>query len=423
VLSTPKPLNELRYIFQWFDFSTKPSPGTNDSVIYSYMSGEPFPDHLVDVCESPTSPSDTRFLFSFGPFDSIAPGETLTVSFALVSGERVETGSNSLKENAQKALLLSQRMKNPGAQLPRAVPPSPPLRYSMTDNKVSLDWSVSGAGGPDPYDFWDLSNRLAQSYPDDHWRRSDPPCDPGGGVAGCGGMPTCDSSGSIPGGRSFEGYRLYRSEDQGEHPPPGSFTLIREYDIAGDGIGFDLGIDSAIVDTNLQVGRRYWYSVTSFAIPEINIIARPNSLGGISYDTIVNPGLESSVLDNMVLAVPSFRAADGLGQVRVVPNPYRIDADYTTEGGGWEGDSYEWTDFKRMIRFINLPGPCTIRIYTVAGDIVADLNYEPPPDDPGQGYLDWRLVTGNKRPLASGLYVFSVDSRYGTEYGKFVVIR
>jgi hypothetical protein len=49
--------------------------------------------------------------------------------------------------------------------------------------------------------------------------------------------------------------------------------------------------------------------------------------------------------------------------------------------------------------------------------------YDPPAEDPGEGYLDWRLVTGNKRPLASGMYVFSVESQYGTEFGKFVVIR
>ncbi|HLF14198.1 MAG TPA: hypothetical protein VI932_04860 [Bacteroidota bacterium] len=422
VLGTPKPLNELKYIYQWFDFTTRFIPSQDDSTLYSWMSGVPFPDNLIAICQSPTNPSDTRFLLSFGPFESFAPGETLKISIALVSGFGVESGPNNLKENAGKALLLHERMKNPGAVLPRAVPPSPELRFAQADNGVRLDWAHS-SGGPDPLRFWDLSNGFAETFSPGHWRRSDPPCEIGGDVTGCGALVPCDSSGGLPGGRIFEGYRLYRSEHQGENPHPGSFTKIREYDIPGDGVGFDFGLDTAFVDSNLQVGRRYWYAVTSFGIPDMNIVPRPGPSGGVVYDTNFTPGIESNILDNVVKVDASFRTSDRLGEVLVVPNPYRVDHDYTSQGGGWEGNSYDWTDFKRKIRFIHLPRKCTIRIYTVAGDVITTLNYESPPGDPDEGQFDWRLVTESKRPLASGLYVFTVESEYGTQYGKFVVIR
>jgi len=241
-------------------------------------------------------------------------------------------------------------------------------------------------------------------------------------LSGCGGLPPCDSSGGLPGGRTFQAYRLYRSEDQGDHPSRGSFTLIREFDIDDD-LGPGGGIDTAVVDTNLRVGRRYWYSVTSLSIPDMNVIARPTPTGGTLHDTLFTPGLESSVFDNMVRVEPSFRASETFGEVRVVPNPYRVDHDYTSEGGGWEGGAYDWTDFNRKVRFIHLPKKCTIRIFTVAGDVITTLHYESPPGDPEEGQLDWRLVTGSKRPLASGMYVFTVESEFGTQYGKFVVIR
>jgi hypothetical protein len=424
VLGTPKPLNELKFIWRWFNFTTQPIPGTDDSTIYSWMSGQVFPDQPVATCQSPTDPTDTRFFLSFGPFETFAPGETLKVTFALVSGSGVESGPDNLKENAQLAKTLYQRTQYPGAVPVRVSPPSPPLRFTRGERQVQLDWGAGdGADGRnDPRLFWDLASRYAETFPDGHWRRVNPPCTPAGDPSGCS-APVCDSAGRLPGGRIFEGYRVYRSEDQGATPDPGSFTLIRDFDDSTDGIGFDVGLDTVFVDSGLQVSRRYWYAVTSYGIPEMTIIGRPLPSGGLIYDTLLSPGYESDVRENMVRVDLTFLASDHPGEVKVVPNPYRVDADYTTQGGGWEGNAMDWTDFNRKVRFIHLPAKCTIRICTVAGEIVATLHYESPPGDPQEGYLDWRLVTGSKRPLASGIYVYAVESEVGTQYGTFVVIR
>jgi hypothetical protein len=115
----------------------------------------------------------------------------------------------------------------------------------------------------------------------------------------------------------------------------------------------------------------------------------------------------------------TFSPAQKLGQVLVVPNPYRVDHDYTYENGGWEGRSAAWTENNRKLKFIHLPAKCTVRVFTLAGDLVVTLNH----DDPVNGELEWNLLSESNRALASGVYIFSVESDLGREIGKFVLIR
>lgn len=125
--------------------------------------------------------------------------------------------------------------------------------------------------------------------------------------------------------------------------------MIREFDLA-DSLGIDYGLDNVFVGTNLHVERRYWYAVTPYPIPDMYIIEWPLPSRGIYYDTILTPRLESCIRENMVRVDISYRASDGPGEVKVVPHPYRVDRDYTTEGDGWEGNPATWTDFDRKIR-------------------------------------------------------------------------
>jgi hypothetical protein len=74
--------------------------------------------------------------------------------------------------------------------------------------------------------------------------------------------------------------------------------------------------------------------------------------------------------------------------------------------------------------FRNLPKcRCTVRIFTVAGDLVDVLDFD---GRDGGGTLKWDLISRNGQDVASGIYLFSVepaDGRYGRTIGKFVVIR
>ncbi len=106
--------------------------------------------------------------------------------------------------------------------------------------------------------------------------------------------------------------------------------------------------------------------------------------------------------------------------VKVVPNPYLV------------YNEWQQTFSQRRIRFINLPSECTIRIFTLNGDLVRTIHHhhtldvpagtEPVANSAG-GDEEWDLLSENRQLVASGIYVFQVQSSVGQQVGKFVVIR
>jgi len=435
VLGTPKALDSIRFIWHWADFTTPDhiDPGTNDSAIYTWMDGSAF-TRDIDVSQSPTQLSDTRFYFSFGPFDDMKPGDTLKISVALLSGYGVFEGANSLKENAQDAIKLYAR----GYVTP-IEPISPKLDLDTLPapaRGVRLRWyphmDVKGNPGG-PFSVWDDSNKIAQGFPADHWRRVNPPC----------GVPPHRCIGdSLPGGRIFSGFRLYRSEDIGDDPQISSFTLLREYSIpdsAKDIKSIDSLVakylDSTFVDSPLVRGKRYWYAVTSFGLPDVAIIPVKQQDGSVRYDTLYSENTESGIRENRVHIDLPFAPSYEVGKVLAVPNPYRVDEEYTYESGGWEGNAKYWNENKRKIKFIHMPkGQWTLRIFSLVGDLIATIENTPSAGyrkgnvvigdySPDRGEIDWDLLSESNRALASGVYVFSVESDFGTQIGKFVLIR
>ncbi|MFH1278841.1 MAG: hypothetical protein ABIK65_10735 [Candidatus Eisenbacteria bacterium] len=223
----------------------------------------------------------------------------------------------------------------------------------------------------------------------------------------------------------FQGYRLYLSRDNSD------YTLVGEYDVV-DTIGFNTGFASVAHDTvidgwgynyvtdipSLKDGFKYFVAVTSYD--------KGDKTAGV-------PPLESGVSQNRVPIVPGpegGRPGEDRPDVIVFPNPYRGEA-------LWDGRYAR----DRLIYFANLPRKCTIRIYTIAGDLVDTIEFESdeyhaadvsavndpdfaPPELSG-GLAAWDLLTSESQTVASGLYVFSVEDREtgDVEVGKFMVIR
>jgi len=132
---------------------------------------------------------------------------------------------------------------------------------------------------------------------------------------------------------------------------------------------------------------------------------------------------ESSLGQNLTVVYPGAQAST-IGKVKVVPNPYRGDVDYNAEIL-WEAPrdprrNY-WIEEDRRIQFVNLPPRCTIRIYTLAGDLVATIEH----DNPGRNYEDWHLTSLVNQAVASGIYLFSVEEHPSgkIQVGKFVIIK
>ncbi len=98
----------------------------------------------------------------------------------------------------------------------------------------------------------------------------------------------------------------------------------------------------------------------------------------------------------------------------VVPNPYVGSASFEPERFAVSGRG------ERRLEFRGLPESCTIRIFTVRGDLVQTLRH----DGGSQGIVAWNLRTKDNLDLAPGLYVFHVDGgRFGEKTGKFAVIK
>jgi hypothetical protein len=108
-------------------------------------------------------------------------------------------------------------------------------------------------------------------------------------------------------------------------------------------------------------------------------------------------------------------------KVRVVPNPYLIT------------NLWEVNAFAREIAFTRLPAEADIRIYTLAGDLVRHLSHKdtreatPSNEHPQPGELGgtefWDLLNMNKQLVATGVYVFHVQSPVGEQVGKFAIVR
>jgi hypothetical protein len=98
----------------------------------------------------------------------------------------------------------------------------------------------------------------------------------------------------------------------------------------------------------------------------------------------------------------------------VVPNPYVGSASFEPERFADSGRG------ERRIEFRGLPSKCTIRIYTVRGDLVQTLQH----DGSIEGFLAWNLRTKDNLDVAPGLYIFHVEGPdVGEKVGKFAVIK
>jgi hypothetical protein len=95
-----------------------------------------------------------------------------------------------------------------------------------------------------------------------------------------------------------------------------------------------------------------------------------------------------------------------LNNIRVVPNPY------------YSRSAYELSSFNRIIKFMNMPERATVRIYDLAGHLIRTLQKT----DQASSILEWDVNNENRLPVASGIYVFTVDvPNAGTTTGRLVV--
>ena len=248
-----------------------------------------------------------------------------------------------------------------------SAPPAPDYRVSTTSNTITLDWSIQPGGvNPEIYEDTLRVDNVAQP---------------------------------------FEGYRVYKS-NQGVGGP---WTLLKEIDIPDNEFNSNTGLEYLYTDVGLVNNLEYYYTVTAFS----------------KTDTVsFIPSQESGLTFNARAVTPGPAAPETVGQVAVVPNPYRADVRYQDFSPPWEKSGQGrgfWIETDRRLQFINVPSPCIIKIYTLAGDLVESITH----DDPNRGFADWNLTSSVGQAVAPGIYLFTVrDQRSGkVQVGKFVVLK
>jgi hypothetical protein len=186
-------------------------------------------------------------------------------------------------------------------------------------------------------------------------------------------------------------------------------------------------------DHQVKNGFLYFYSVTAF-----------DSTGNEQSKVELN-GRRSAVEAEGV--VPQLVANVPKG-VWVVPNPYRGLANVQDRPSAWDLTPNASDPTGTHIDFLGLPtGQWSIKIFTLSGDWVVTLNSDDAvnastrnatiidshgvshqnvnrqQDTPNDGQARWNLISRNGQDVASGIYLFTVNSSKGTQRGKFVIIR
>jgi len=136
--------------------------------------------------------------------------------------------------------------------------------------------------------------------------------------------------------------------------------------------------------------------------------------------------LESSPLANAVEVWP-INSAEVVKNERpkpgVYPNPYRLSDDYNS--AGWEDPDRSGADPERSrkVTFTNVPDTCTISIWTLDGDLVRRLDHAEDPINSQASVVVWNLITRNTQAVKTGIYLYTIESRFGTDVGKLVIIK
>jgi len=183
-------------------------------------------------------------------------------------------------------------------------------------------------------------------------------------------------------------------------------TLMRE-----DGTPYAPYYEYEFVIGGLQLAEPVYLAVTAFDFG--------NPSAGLS-------SLESSPLANAIEIWP-INSADVVEEERpkpgVYPNPYRLSDDYNTNG--WENPRGLEPDAERArkMTFTNIPDTCTISIWSLDGDLVRKIEHAKPSGASDATVEVWNLITRNTQSVKTGLYVYSIESRFGTDIGKLVVIK
>ncbi|MDP1677897.1 MAG: hypothetical protein Q8L88_13650 [Bacteroidota bacterium] len=376
----------------------------------------------ITTGEAPASMTD---LLSVGPFKSFPPGDSVQVVFALVCAKKL--GSFAPSEDYKNPKLRVQLYSNSGwaqqayngedlngnnaldvgedingdGKLNRFTLPQPPrqprVRTLVENQRVTIFWDkVQAEQSFDP---------ISRNY-------------------------------------DFEGYRIYRSSPGADVSSPENFLLsmqlVGEFDRSDDNIGYNTGLQKIKLDAPKKFDGdtvEYWYQFPPKDDPITSLNGWQYLYGVSAFDAGDSAnGLTSLECAKVIKrVVPGMKvSANGSSEIGVYPNPYYSNA-------SWDGTG----ERTRKIYFTNLSAHAEIKIYTMTGDLVAELLHDSQTyDGSGIKWFDdfktlgvspefaggehaWDLISKYDQAIATGLYLFTVKNldTGDLKRGKFVIVK
>lgn len=374
------------------------------------------------------APNSYIDLLSVGPFQPLKPGDSIQVAFAVVAAKKfggnvpsddyLATAGPLLRKNLSSSAEWSQKAFNGedvngnnrldanedsdgDGKITRFTLPQPPrqprVRTEVENQKAIIYWDrVQAELTPDP---------ITQKF-------------------------------------DFEGYRIYRSNAGADIGNTTDFllsiNLVAEFDRNDNAVGYNTGFSSVKLSSpKFFPGdtTEYWYRYPPANDNITNLNGWQYLYGVSAYDqgdsAIGVSSLESATVIKRVVTgtKPTSNASADIG---VYPNPYYANAAWDQAG-----------ERSRKIYFYNLPALAEIKIFTLTGDLVAELRHDAAtydgtgikwfndfsgmgiPAEMSGGEHAWDLITKYDQALATGLYLFTVKdlSNNSVKRGKFVIVK
>ncbi|MEW6511076.1 MAG: fibronectin [Bacteroidota bacterium] len=368
--------------------------------LYRMLSGVPYhglghPTERMDEAYIATQPDPwkvhgdgggTNLWINFGPYD-LAPGDSVTIVLA--------EGVAGLNRAAcfEIGRLWKRAFDDPTFQGPFTLP-----NGSTTADKDAYKnaWVYTGRDS-----VMQTFSRAKRNY-DLGYQIPQPPLPPQQLSVNSGGDRISLSWVASPseGDAGFAGYKIYRATGKTD-------TTFQEIASLGPG-------STSFDDVTAQRGVSYYYSVSSVNDGTNNTSGGPNPAGALLSNRFHTRTNQPAYLRR--------QAGQSLSSIRVVPNPYNI----ASPGMQFPGEPDK-------IMFLNIPGHCTIRIYTENGDLINEIQHEN-----GSGDEAWNSITSSRQVVVSGIYIvhFTVTAdqtdpatgqllyaKGDTAYQKLIIIR
>jgi len=303
--------------------------------------------HRLDPSTVHNDGGGTNVWTNYGPFD-LAPGESVTIVEAEgVSGLDRQLceliGEDWLKENKPYTL---------------------PDGSTTTDKDIFKNtWVYTGKDS-----ILQTFGRAKRNY-DSGYNIPQPPLPPALFNVQSGGDRislswTLSESEGQPG---FAGYKIYRAVGKTD-------TTYDEIASVSAGV-------SSYDDTTPARGFSYYYYIVAVNDGINNTTGETNPMGPLHSSRFYTKTTEPAYLRR--------KAGESLAAIRVVPNPYNIKA-----------KDLQYPGEPDKITFLDIPGQCTIKIFTERGDLIQTIQHRN-----GSGDETWNSVTSSRQVVVSGVYI------------------